>query len=59
MYKTIDALTKKYENNEYMTKKLYEHITQNIEPLMESIEQNFIERQERKTEMTDSMIMFS
>ena len=59
MQATLNKLEEKYKNNPYMLKKLYDHITENLEPLLDSIEQNFNNRQERKNDMTDTMTEFS
>lgn len=59
MQATLNKLEDKYKDNPYMLKKLHDHITENLEPLLDSIEQNFNSRQERKNDMTDTMTEFS
>ena len=59
MQTTLKNLEEKYKNNPYMLKKLHDHINENLEPLLDSIEQNFNSRQERKNDMTDTMTEFS
>ena len=59
MQTTLKNLEEKYKNNPYMLKKLHDHINENLEPLLESIEQNYNNRQERKNDMTDTMVQFS
>ena len=59
MQATLSKLEEKYKNNPYMLKKLHDHITENLEPLLDSIEQNFNSRQERKNDMTDTLTEFS
>ena len=59
MQETLHKLEEKYKDNPHMLKKLHDHITENLEPLLDSIEQNFNNRQERKNDMTDTMTQFS